>query len=352
VLSDSPIETPHVAESRSRGDEAAGDGRTTSSRAAEHLFWLGRYAERSENCARLVRAALLRLAEADAVSLKLRGVILDAGRRHGILSPASLADAGRDEATTFNERALIESLFDRESCQGLGFNIDQTVRVAGAVRDRLSSDNWRILNRLSEEFVCGTDPVDLDEALDLVDRAILALVAVGGLEMAHMTRDDGWRFLTLGRHLERLWFVASTLEDVAAQDTTDDASVLEWLLELSDSLITYRARHMRHPEWRPVVDLLLLDARNPRSAAFQVAKLGKHVRLLPDANLGPIQDDIDLLTRACRGMVIEQRDLFGDLVPIEGLVAACRRLAPRVADALTLQYFNHVDQRPYATATV
>ena len=84
------------------------------------------------------------------------------------------------------------------------------MRVAGAVRDRLSSDNWRLLNRLLAVDCAGTvgdDAVELDDALELIDQSIIALVAVGGLEMAHMTRDDGWRFLSLGRHLERLSFV-------------------------------------------------------------------------------------------------------------------------------------------------
>ena len=82
-----------------------------------------------------------------------------------------------------------------------------------------------------------------DDTLALIDRAIVSLVAVGGLEMAHMTRDDGWRFLSVGRHLERLLFVASTLE-LLAPDESPDHALLEWLLELSDSLITFRARYV------------------------------------------------------------------------------------------------------------
>ena len=96
-----------------------------------------------------------------------------------------------------------------------------------------------------------------------------------------MTRDDGWRFLSLGRHLERLHFVSSTLGDVAPDQASAGSGLLEWLLELSDSLLTYRVRHMQQPEWDSVVDLTLVDERNPRSARFQLAKLAKHVSLLP-----------------------------------------------------------------------
>lgn len=104
-------------------------------------------------------------------------------------------------------------------------------------------------------------------------------------------------------------------------DSTD-SMLLEWLLDLSDSLITYRARHLHHPEWPLVVDLLLFDPRNPRSGVFQLAKLAKHARLLPGA---------------------EASDLTGLVTDIE------QRLATRLSDDLTLRYFSHVYELPRAT---
>ncbi len=171
------------------------------------------------------------------------------------------------------------------------------MRVAGTVRDRLSSDNWRVLSQLSRAFVHSpARRVGVAEALDTIDQAIISLVAVGGLEMAHMTRDDGWRFLSLGRHLERLLYVVTTVGEVAKSNLAEEPALLEWLLDLSDSIITYRARYMRPPEWLAVAELLLFDRQNPRSAAFQLLKLAKHVRLLPDADL---HDLLSALEHAC-----------------------------------------------------
>jgi uncharacterized alpha-E superfamily protein len=339
---------------RAGGAEDQLHERPTSSRTAEHLFWLGRYAERSENCARLIRASLLRYAEAGSLSLRMERLFVASGRTHGLLRHAD----PQEEDGGFRwdgAQALMESLEERHTGLGLGFNIDQTIRVASAVRDRLSSDNWRILRRLSDQFDSETMTVrvrTLDEALESIDQAILSLVAIGGLEMAHMTRNDGWRFLTMGRHLERLWFVATTLAEIGGAAATEDPAALEWLLELSDSLITYRARHARHPEWRPVVDLLLLDERNPRSAAFQLVKLTKHLHLLPDANLVAIRDEVDRLARACREADLVQGDLFGGPPPIDGLVADSRQLAIRIGETLTLQFFNNVYERPHATVAL
>ncbi len=147
----------------------------------------------------------------------------------------------------------------------------------------------------------------LADALELLDHAIISLVAVGGLEMAHMTRDEGWRFMSLGRHLERALYVITTTSEVAQSDMPEDPALLEWLLDLSDSIITYRARYMGHAEWIAVADLLLFDRRNPRSAAFQLAKLAKHVPQLPGGDLGDIGAAPATLASPRRGLPTPSR---------------------------------------------
>jgi uncharacterized alpha-E superfamily protein len=242
-------------------------------------------------------------------------------------------------------------LIDAHTRHSLAFNVEQTVRAAGAVRDRLSTDNWRVLIRLLQLFTRNAGTLDLDAALALIDDALLSLVAVGGLEMAHMTRDDGWRFLSLGRHLERLQFVSSMLVDVAPEQASAGSGLLEWLLELSDSLLTYRVRHMQQPEWESVVDLMLLDERNPRSAIFQLAKLAKHVRLLPDANLIEVLTEVERLLHDGRlGLDAAQGELFGGgQWRLESLLTGCQQVAQRLGTELSLRYFSHVDDVPRAT---
>jgi uncharacterized circularly permuted ATP-grasp superfamily protein/uncharacterized alpha-E superfamily protein len=337
VLSDVPVAPSAPIDRRARPRDAEGDPQT-SSRAAEHLFWLGRYAERSENSARLLRSVLGRLTDADGVPAGLHPAFLRACVRHDLL--AKPAADGPAPAVLHD---LIAGLVDRQGRHSLGFNVEQTVRVASAVRDRLSPDNWRVLNRLLRLF-SHSDALDLDDALELIDDALVSLVAVGGLEMAHMTRDDGWRFLSLGRHLERLHFVSSTLGDVAPEQSPAGSGLLEWLLELSDSLLTYRVRHMQHPEWESVVELMLVDERNPRSARFQLAKLAKHVRLLPDADLIDVLTEVEQLLQDCRA----DGDA-GPERPLEPLLAGCQDVSTRLASALSLRYFSHVDDVPRAT---
>ncbi len=348
VLSDGPAALFAPVDRRVQTREPMGEPQT-SSRAAEHLFWLGRYAERSENAARLLRSVLRRLTDMEGWAGGLHPALLRTCVRQSLLDVASLDAPPADIVHN-----LIAGLVERQEGRSLAYNVEQTVRVAGAVRDRLSTDNWRVLNRLLQLFTRDAHPLDLDAALERLDEGLLSLVAVGGLEMAHMTRDDGWRFLSLGRHLERLHFIASTLEDVAQAGPSAESGLLEWLLELSDSLLSYRVRHMQHPEWESVVDLTLADERNPRSATFQLAKLAKHVRLLPDAGLMEVLVDVERLLHECRADGnAGQGELFGhDERRLEALLTECRQVSARLGSALSLRYFSHVDEVPRPTVGV
>lgn len=338
--------TPIVGRARAR--ESLGE-RVTSSRAAESLFWLGRYAERSENAARLLRAVLSRLADGGAATESMRPAFIRVCERQELLLPPpnGTHDDAREQSDAVLARDLLDGVFDSENRHSLLFDVEQTVRVAGAVRERLSSDNWRVLNRMVQRF--GSWPKTgghLDQALDIIDDTLISLVAVGGLEMAHMTRDQGWRFLSFGRHLERLQFIATTLLDSAARPFGTDAGLLEWLLELSDSVLTYRVRYVQRPEWQSVMDLIVFDDRNPRSAHFQLAKLAKHVRLLPDAPLGDIIAEADRVLDLCRA---DSGTAGGRDRSLEPLLLAIDRLGARLSDVLTLRYFSHVDDVPRST---
>jgi uncharacterized alpha-E superfamily protein len=339
ILSDAPVEGFSLLPGRLRASDIAQSERAVSSRSVEHLFWLGRYAERSENAARLLRAVLSRLPQGDDSVSASSAAVAEACRRLELL-PADLdpATAGQHEF----ERALIEGISTAEGIHGLAFNVAQTLRAASTVRDRLSSDNWRILNQLASRIGARRSPgLTLADALELLDHSIFSLVAVGGLEMAHMTRDEGWRFMSLGRHLERTLYVVSTTAVVARSDRVEDPALLDWLLELSDSIITYRARYMGHAEWIAVADLLLFDRRNPRSAAFQLSKLAKHVPLLPGDDLEPLR--AQLFELASRSGVLAEPSA------IDGFLREAEQATLHLSERLTLRYFSHVYEPMHAT---
>jgi len=348
VLSEAPVETFSLLPGRLRPEDIDRTPRALSSRAGEGLFWLGRYAERSENVARLLRAVLTRFPDHEALPRKLHPPLVRTCAHHGLLQGTAEEHLGTSHRL---EHDLLAGMFDAEEALSLAYNVGQTVRVAGTVRERLSTDNWRLLNRLIQAFSePRVEAPSLAEGLELVDKAIVSLVAVGGLELAHMTRDDGWRCLGLGRLIERLYYVTSTVAEVLASGDADEPSLLEWLLDLSDSIITYRARYMRPPEWLPVADLLLFDRTNPRSAAFQLAKLANQVRLLPEAGLAQLLARIDAAWASCREAQEPGNETLILEEAQEGFLRECQELASGLSDALTLRYFSHVSETVHTTA--
>jgi len=350
ALSEAPVDAASLPAGRLHIEDTAQRRHAVSSRAGENLFWLGRYAERSENCARLLRAVLSRLPDREAFPAALRGPVTRACRRQGLLRAAS---AESPIAPTRLERELIDGLFDRRRTFSLAFNIESTMRVAANVRARLSTDTWRLVNQIPRGFSRPPRPANrLAETLELIDRTIVRLAAVGGLETERMIRDEGWRFVSLGRCIERLLFVTATVAEVVASEDAAEPALLEWLLDLSDNTLIYRARHTHQPEWPPTADLLLFDRHNPRSLAYQLGKLGKHVRLLPASGLAELIREIQVLRASCRMPAARGGGLPDDPGALDGLLRDCEGLALRLSEAITLRYFSHVYEPARATAVI
>ena len=148
------------------------------------------------------------------------------------------------------------------------------------MRDRLSIDTWRILNLLQQDMRLRHGRIQFDEVLVHLNRIITDLAAFSGMEMENMTRGHGWRFLNLGRRLERSVNLIGVLRGALAvahgAPRADDA-IVEPLLEIADSSMTYRRRYYAQPRLAPALHLLLADDTNTRGLAFQLAAaLGAH----------------------------------------------------------------------------
>jgi uncharacterized alpha-E superfamily protein len=157
---------------------------------------------------------------------------------------------------------------------------------ASAARDRLSDDMWRLLNRLERGASPG--PVrgfTIPDALAQLDALVLGLAAFSGMAMENMTRGHGWRFLEVGRRIERALAMLSLCAAGIERGAQDDA-VLVPLLEIGDSSMTYRRLHFAKPRLEPVLDLLLLDEANPRSVSFQLLAISRQSAQLVHGALG------------------------------------------------------------------
>jgi uncharacterized alpha-E superfamily protein len=181
------------------------------------------------------------------------------------------------------EREMLQTIYDATRKSSIAWTLGQSRRIAWLLRDRFSADAWRILHRFSQQFHARplNDTLQLASTLNLLDDALMILSAFGGLAAESMTRGDGWRFLEIGRRLERVLQMIELLSKGLVPDAPELGADLQSLLEIADSSLTYRSRYLTSIQADPVIDLLLLDEANPRSAAFQLLRLHEHVDALP-----------------------------------------------------------------------
>jgi uncharacterized circularly permuted ATP-grasp superfamily protein/uncharacterized alpha-E superfamily protein len=303
------------------------------SRVVENLFWFGRYEERCDNAARLLRLALnQKLQEADDDENSLVPVLALA-TAFGILKDDD------DPYATLLAAAVRED----NSC-GLPANLRALERVAFNLRDRMSLDNWRTINGLIKDPVFNK-AASLSDTLGWLNRTVTSMMTLSGFALDGMTRDDGWRFLSIGRRVERLAFQCLALQ--AAFEHRNNSG-LTWLLSISDSTVTYRSRYFTRPEWLPVLDLLVLDAANPRSVMFQAS--GAHSALLKlESAYGPCGSELFGPALQTLEALDVTRDLQPENAQLSETIDTLRGAAFALNDRLTQRFFNHAHTAAYAT---
>ena len=322
-----------------------------SSRVADNLFWLGRYAERLEATARLARALLPgvsgeseqgRSAPVETILHFLRGLdLLPAEHRNPIMAKQ-----------WWNlQRLLADLVFDASKPSGIRWNMTQLRRLSWEVKERLSPDTWRVLQQLDNIFA-EPPPQNHDRkyvaALAALDDVVIMLSAFAGLLAENPTRGHGWRFLSIGRRMERALQMLELLRVGVALAPLPDDACLEVLLQVADSSTTYRSRYLASIRTRYVLELLLIDDTNPRSLAFQFAALLESVKSLPGIGTDdapPVEyklaKRLQVLVREARMDDIKRRDANGKRLALEAYLQTLRNAVTDLSDALTARYLNH-----------
>lgn len=255
------------------------------SRVADNLYWLGRYVERAEGLVRLLRALLGRMTEEYGGGPRPELPALLRALASVTRAPKRAAPKGEKAEEPSDAAQLLAAIHDAGQAYSLRSTLGNVRRLASIVRDRLSIDTWRILRRL-EHDLDGEAPsrLDADSLPDLMlalDQMIITLAAFSGLGMESMTRGHGWRFLDMGRRIERATYLVDLMRTLLTTVDPQERMILDALLEVADSSMTYRSRYLTTVQPMPVLDLLLMDESNPRSVAFQLATVHDHVAQLP-----------------------------------------------------------------------
>jgi uncharacterized circularly permuted ATP-grasp superfamily protein/uncharacterized alpha-E superfamily protein len=262
VVSDGPVNGMSLLQEMSGPIRLTRGGGDLPSRIADDLYWLGRYVERADAIARIARASLVRSADQSGVD-----------QRHGVaaLNAALLARSGN---------LPLDSTLDGSGPGSLPSVITRAGDVAGRVRDRLSTDAYRLIQSMEETCrELASSPRSM--WIELLDLLVTQAAAFTGMSIDSMTRGQARRFVDLGRRIERSVSMVSLLRSTLVEHAEHEGPVIEAVLEVGDSALTYRRRYFTRMHAAAAVDVLLADEDNPRSVAFQLATIDQHLEALP-----------------------------------------------------------------------
>ena len=386
-----PEPEPHISlwQHPKRGPIILENSQGLSSRSAENLFWVGRYAERSEGHARLLRITLDKIKigmEVSPLGQPLPSVVFT--ETHGEESRdvselaylrsmlRSLTGLTSSHPGFVNkngqelESELLSIMLDTKNSGSLVSTLQSLVNAAYAVRDRWSTDTWRVMNSIEnlcnalqkniskdEDFQShvtpnGSDERTLQHIQTELDQLMIFLAALSGLNAESMTQTIGWVSLDMGRRIERalLLIVLCRSSLVAVQEEWIERLLLESILAAAESLITYRSRYRSALHLPTALEMLLLDETNPRSLVYQLKRLQEQIRDLPREKSGyRLSEEEQLILEALTQLQLSNTFQLAQrsehLTQRQGLEKLLVRLAQiliEISDVLTQTYFSHV----------
>jgi uncharacterized circularly permuted ATP-grasp superfamily protein/uncharacterized alpha-E superfamily protein len=297
------------------------------SRAADNLFWLGRYLERAEATLRLVRALGTQQRDPGKGSSSLQHAAERIQRM--LVTWSAVTQVSRSQPAKVAAEALqSEERFG--SCLSL---VRSAQRTATSLRERLSPDAWQVITEMTARL--AEEVEDDDGIVSAAELTLQELASFAGLAQENMNRAAGWRFLEMGRRAERAINTARFARQFAYDEATDED--LDVLLTLVDCQITYRSRYLVAPSLAPVRDLAMLDPYNPRSVAFQVQALNEHIASLPALRESGLIERPQRLAVAVQSMLTTAEASVLDTKTLFALEQDLLNLA----DAIGLHYFPH-----------
>jgi uncharacterized circularly permuted ATP-grasp superfamily protein/uncharacterized alpha-E superfamily protein len=371
VLSDRP--TDHITLQRSRDLPVQlnrGAASDLPSRAADNLFWLGRYGERCEHLARVLRCILARLTSESGVTGTPEWNSLV--RLHDSLETEDSRMTDDDPQGHLNpaadfEQEILSLIFEEERRDSLVANLNRVSRATVAVRDRLSSDLVRVVSQLGSLAQApgarpgngnekGTEKeawgyVSAGDALAVLNRCIGTLSSLRGIELENITRGPGWHFLSIGRRIERAMQIARLFRATIVPLSPNTWPMLDMLLEVGDSSMTYRSRYFTVLQAAPVLDLLMNEHMNPRSLAFQLSDLSEHCIALSSTlhaaewPIGKQQRVEEIGSNLFGADVVDlcRPDADGLRWHLDNLLAALEIALGAFSDAITNTWFSHAE---------
>jgi uncharacterized circularly permuted ATP-grasp superfamily protein/uncharacterized alpha-E superfamily protein len=355
VLATSPREMITLLPSTDQPLTLRRSGYEFPSRAADNLFWMGRYAERAEGLVRLLRSVILRLAGeskpggSEALPALLRALT---ATWKGLGMPAAVAGEALNGSHSMYEGAVLTAMYDMDSPNSVRASLRSLRRGLALVRDYMTLEAWHIVNQLEENFMpfSPNDRLPMGETWGLLNQTIMTLSAFNGLGSENMIRGPEWRFLDMGRRIERSTHSISLFRSALVDMQAPEPAVLEALLEIGDSSITYRTRYLTRLQCAAVLDLLIADDTNPRALLYQLNALADHVEHLPRDDTRPELSSAQRLAIAMLTHVrlaemdhLAQIARNGQRLQLDAFLAQLSQDLPALSNTITHRYLSHAE---------
>jgi uncharacterized circularly permuted ATP-grasp superfamily protein/uncharacterized alpha-E superfamily protein len=348
VLAEQPVKEVRLTPLYSEQVQLRRSSPDLPSRVADNLYWLGRYMGRAEGSVRLLREVLRLMSSESDRSENLRPflrALVDLGQ---IDPDYVINELGKHLPNV--EEVLPACMFDVARDRSLRSSVEQAVRLVSSVPDRINPDMSRVVRRLEE--LCRLDPQlpipTVAQSLALLDDLLAILCAFEGLAAECMTRGFGWLFLDLGVRMERAWQLTLLLESTLTHVHQEENLLLESVLQIGGSLMTYRSRYLSNLQVAPVLDLLVCDETNPRSIAYQFHRIQDHLVQIPykdhyGARTREQQAALSLVSMINLADVVDlsRSQSRQRRVELENLLLKIRDSIPRLSDLISSRYLIH-----------
>jgi len=351
VLSSKPGSSFSLLPTPIKPADLARKHRTVSSRAAENLFWAGRYGERAENNVRLLRVILSSIDSNDSEGML--ETLVDLAWQSGLLPPGTPIQGHTARGL---ERLLIANIGENGTAASIGQNLASQVRASSEIRGRLSTDHWRTILAARNDFRDAIQQFKPGPGVERYDRVKLTrtletlstqLLAISGAQGDRMTRDEAWKLVFAGRHIERVWTMTTFLRVAAEHGQMTTPAGFDLLLQLFDSTLTYRSLYPGRFEVPALIDLLVVEPTNPRGLYGVYSRLCTKLNEISIAagntNHGAFSD-ATLLLKSLRGLeqlcTTDEEGNYGELIQ------ACETLGDHVSAAaheISARYFSHAN---------
>jgi uncharacterized circularly permuted ATP-grasp superfamily protein/uncharacterized alpha-E superfamily protein len=350
VLWDTPVDTFSMLRPRNEPVELRRVSRVVPSSVADNTFWLGRYVERAENVARILRSMVPRVECGEESEL---GSLLCLHRC--LRSRHSKLPKSKHQRPTFAalEKELLSMITDTRRSDSMPCILAEVSRIGGSVRERLSSDMMLLISQMRSSVQIQPG-AGLPEYSGMLTACLELLSAFSGMERENINRGSGWLFMSIGRRLERAIYLTRELREITRPLEPENWAYLECLLEVADSSMTYRTRYYTTLQPLAVLDVLMADETNPRSLDFQVGHLVELYQKLPRH----LPEDLRAMQNALaslRGMDLQAfeyplsslaKPRTNGLAPLDRNLLELENLLPSWSNNLSSQYFSHARTLP------